>query len=327
MDRIPLSSNELPDQQGGQPGTLDGLEQKSEQNLGAQRKKRDLQEIVSRLQRNSQLQTQNAAPTPVQQDKNQLPLWPQAIRGVPNALLRNSLFTVNKVRETFPRRELLASNSDIEIRFMGVRFNQTDLDVWEMILHLARLQPVGCKVLFSAHSFLKALGRGTGATQHEQLKEEVARLRGGTVEMTWKNDKKTFVGGLLEKAYRDEATQQYIVTLDEKLLLLYDSGYSHINWEQRQALRSNLAKWLHGFYSSHASPYSYKIETLRELCGSGTKALWKFRQMLKFALEDLVTVGFIKDWEITRDGKLEITVYPSQSQVKHLKNKRAMHTR
>jgi len=327
VDRIPLPSNELPDHRGGKPATVEGLEQNGEENLGALRKKRDLQELVSRLQKSSQLQTHNAVPTPVQQDKKQLPFWPGSVRGVPNALLRNSLFTVNKVRETFPRRALLASNSDIEIRFLGFRFNQTDLDVWEMILHLARLQPVGCKVLFSAHSFLKALGRGTGATQHEQLKDEVARLRGGTVEITWKNEKKTFVGGLLEKAYRDEATQQYVVILDEKLLLLYDNGYSHINWEQRQALRSNLAKWLHGFYSSHASPYSYKVETLRELCGSGTKALWKFRQMLKFALEDLVAAGFIKDWEITRDGKLEITVFPSQSQVKHLKNKRATHAR
>ena len=60
---------------------------------------------------------------PVQQ-VSQLEIWPDAVRGVPNALLRSSLFTVNKVREHFPKRELLASNSDIEVRFMGVRFNQ-----------------------------------------------------------------------------------------------------------------------------------------------------------------------------------------------------------
>lgn len=327
MDRIPFSSNELTDHRGGQPGTLEGLEQKREQNLGGQRKKRDLQEMVSRLRKNSQLQTHNAVPTPVQQDKKQLPLWPEAVRGVPNALLRNSLFTVNKVREIFPKRELIASTTDIELRFMGVRFNQTDLDVWEMILHLARLQPLGHEVQFSAHSFLRALGRGVGTAQHDQLKEEITRLRGGTVEITWKNEKRTFIGSLVEKAYRDEATHEYIVRLDEKLLHLYDCGYSHINWEQRHAFRSNLAKWLHGFYSSHAKPYPYKVSTLWELSGSGTKELRKFRQLLKISLDELVAAGLIKDWRISSTDLLCATVIPSKSQVRHLNKKRATRKR
>ncbi len=256
-----------------------------------------------------------------QQVTAQLRLWPEDVRGVPNALLRSALFTISKNREVFKGRELLASTADIELRFMGTRFNQTDFDVWKMLLHLARLQPIGSKVQFSAYSLLKALGRGTGKTQREQLKDEIARLRSGTIEVTWSKDKKIFLGGLIDKAYRDEDTQRYVVVLDEKLLRLYDEGFTLIYWAQRQALKSNLAKWLHGFYASHAVAYSYKVETLRKLCGSDTKQLRRFRQMLKIALNELVVVGAIREWEITLDDLVQVMTTPSDSQAKHIKRK------
>lgn len=256
-----------------------------------------------------------ALPTP----QMSLELWPEAVRGVPNAVLRGSLFTVTKTREVFKKRELLAAVEGIEVRFMGIRFNQTDLDVWEMLLHLARMQPLGNKVEFTANSFLKALGRHTGDTQHEQLKEEISRLIGGVVEVTWTKEKKTFGGALVTSFYRDEETQRYVVVFDKKMLALYEGGYSHIDWEQRAALGSNnLAKWLHGFYATHAEPFPYKVETLKKLCGSTTKALWEFRRMLKKALDELVAVGAIKGWEISWDDLVRIENVPTLSQLNHL---------
>jgi len=156
------------------------------------------------------------------QENKQFTFWSVAAR----SLLRNSLFTVSEVREALPKRMLIASTADIDLRFMGVRFNQSDLDVWEMILHFARLQSLGHKVQFSAHSFLKALGRNIDTEQFEQLKEETARLLGGTIEITWKNEKKTFIGGLIEKIYRDDETQEYILILNEKFVHLFNSSHA-----------------------------------------------------------------------------------------------------
>lgn len=256
---------------------------------------------------------------PVTSPQISLDLWPEAVRGVPNAVLRGSLFTVSKTREVFKKRQLLAAVDGIEIRFMGIRLNQTDLDVWEMLLHLARLQPLGHRVEFTANSFLKALGRHTGDTQHEQLKEEISRLIGGVVEVTWTKERKTFAGALVTSYFRDEDTQRYVVVFDKKMLSLYEGGYSHINWEQRAALGSNnLAKWLHGFYATHAEPFPYKVETLKKLCGSTTKALWEFRRMLKKALDELVAVGAIKGWEISWDDLVRIENVPTLSQLNHL---------
>lgn len=245
-----------------------------------------------------------------------LELWPDAVRGVPNAVLRGSLFSVSKQRATAKKRELLAAVDGIEIRFKGERFNQVDLDLWEMLLHLARLQPLGDRVEFSSYSLLKELGRGTGGKDHEDLKEDVARLLGGVVEITWTDTNRTFIGHLVDKAFRDEKTQRYVVIFDTRMLGLYEGGYTYIDWERRKALKGNhLAKWLAGFYASHAQPYAYKVETLKNLCGSTVARLPDFRRMLKAALDELVEVGSIQSWEI-KDDLLHISKHKSTGPVK-----------
>ena len=265
----------------------------------------------------------NASRKPSENKPKQLSLelWPDAVRAVPNAVLRGSLFSVSKQRATAKKRELLAAVDGIEIRFKGERFNQVDLDLWEMLLHLARLQPLGNQVQFTAHSLLKELGRGTGGKDHDDLKEDIARLLGGVVEITWTESGKTFIGHLVEKAYRDETTQRYVVIFDEKMLSLYAGGYSYIDWERRKALKGNsLAKWLQGFYASHASPYPYKVETIKNLCGSTVGRLPDFRRLLRSALDELVDVGSIKSWKIT-DDLIHVVNVATKSQSRHL-NKR-----
>jgi hypothetical protein len=249
-----------------------------------------------------------------------LELWPDSVRGVPNAVLRGSLFTVSQRRSTFNKRELLAAAEGIEVRFKGQRFNQTDLDVWEILLHLARLQPLGDRVEFRAHALLKELGRSTSGRQHEELKESIARLTGGVIEITWTKEAKTFGGTLVSEFYRDEETQRYVVIFSKKMLELYEGGYSHIDWTQRKALgNNNLAKWLHGFYATHAAPFAYKVETIRNLCGSTTGELKRFRQTLKTALAEMVEMGALVSWEIDRNDLVTISKIPSLAQQRHLK--------
>ena len=227
-------------------------------------------------------------------------------------------------RRGWADRDLLASVDGIEIRFKGQRFNQTDLDLWEMLVHLARQQPLGNRVDFTAHALLKALGRGTGKSQHKQLHDEIVRLRAGTTEITWTEDKKTFIGGMISQAFRDDETGRYVVVLDPKMQTLYQTGYSQVDWGQRQALgNNNLSKWLHGFYSSHAQPYPYKVRTLKDLCGSNSKDLRDFRRMLKGSLADLVEVGLITSWEIDERDLVSVLKVPTLSQQKHLAKKAA----
>lgn len=254
-----------------------------------------------------------------------LALWPDAVRGVPNAVLRGALFGVSNDRKIHKTRDIIAAVDGIEVRFKGEAFNQTDLDTWEMLLHLARLQPLGTKVEFQARELLRALGRAGGKTQHEQLKNEIVRLIGGVVEITWTEEKKTFGGALVHNFFRDEETQRYVVEFNPKLLELYGGGYTMVDWESRQALgRNNLAKWLQGFYSTHAKPYPIKVGTLHKLCGSA-EVLKNFKIKLKAALDELVRVGSIKSWAIQTGDLVSVEVVASRSQLKHLAQSKVIH--
>jgi CHAD domain-containing protein len=255
----------------------------------------------------------------------QLNFWPDEVRGVPNAALRGALFSISKEREMAKKRQRLATVDGYQIMFKGERYNQRDLDLWEMLLHIGRQQPYGKHIEFIASDLLKALGRATGGGDYEELKEDISRLMSGVVEITFTDTQETFIGSLIHNAYRQETTQRYALVFDEKMRKLYDTGYTHVDWEQRTKLKGDsLAKWLHGFYATHASPLRYKVETIKELCGSTTGRLTDFRIALRKALDKLKDVGAITSWAIDPKSDL-VTVRrkASMSQKRHLENKQA----
>jgi hypothetical protein len=247
-----------------------------------------------------------------------LPMWPDAVRGVPNAFIRSALFGVSSTRKVHQKRTIVAAVDGYVVRFKGEAFNQTDLDLWKMLTHLARLQPLGTKVEFTAHSLLKELGRGTGGKDHADLAEQLMRLIGGVVEVTWTKERKAFAEALLSSYVRDDETGRYVVTFSEKMSTLFDSDYTLIDLEQRLALgKNNLAKFLLDLYASHAKPYPYKVETLRDLSGS-TAAVKTFKQSLKKALDALKAIGAIVNWSIDEHELVHVVRAPSDSQRKHL---------
>lgn len=248
--------------------------------------------------------------------------WSDSARGVPNVILRSALFGIAKDRVFYKNRTMIASSKDIEIRFKGESFNQTDLDVFERLLHLARLQPLGTSFEFSAREFLLGLDRGVGKAQYEQLKDEMARLIGGVVEITWIDAKKSYMGSLVRHVKRDDETKRYVVTFEEDLLKLFGEGFTLVDWEQRQALgKNNLAKWLQGHYASHAKPYPVKVATVHKFCGSTDKELYSFRQKIKAALDELVKVGGLKSWKILPGDLVSVEAVSSKSQLQHLSKK------
>ena len=250
----------------------------------------------------------------------QLPLWPEPKRGAPNAVLRGALFAAVHKNRRYMDRELLAAQSGITIRFTGKQLDQADLDVWEQALHLARTQALGTRCRFTEKGFLQALGRQSGKSGRDWLRSVFARLAGAVVELT--QDGRTYGGTLLE-FYRDEATGRTVLEINPKLAAFYGpTQWTQIDWEQRQQLRGKpLALWLHGFYASHAAPYPLTVEYLHKLSGSQTKQVWKFKQNLTQALEELAAVGAIQAFEI-RDELVHVRTVPSKSQRKHLAARR-----
>lgn len=209
---------------------------------------------------------------------------------VPNAFLRSALFgVIEKGGRIYERRVLKASVNGITVKFTGQQLDQADLDVWLGCLHHLKDSPVGTEVYFTMKGFLKFIGRNAGKSDKEWLRDSLSRLSSCLIEV---GDGTHFYSGhLINEFYRNEVECEYALTLNPKMLAFFsDELWTGVDFEKRKELkRKSTAKWLHGFYSTHKTPLPYKVETLKDLCGSKTE-LKGFRRILKASLADVSSV-------------------------------------
>ena len=224
------------------------------------------------------------------------------------------------------RKELIAAQDGITIRYTGEQLDQADLDVWEQVLHLARTQALGTQCRFTEKGFLKALGRSSQARAvDEWLRSAFApagRGYGGRDLMTvrWTYGGNAVGGFSPRRGHRPAPSWRSTLNWPSSI---GRSRWTQIDWEQRQRLRGKpLALWLHGFYASHAAPYPLTVAYLHKLSGSRTKQLRNFkRKSHPGAAGSRSGIGAIRSFEI-RDELVHVWTVPSKSQQKHLAARR-----
>ena len=237
----------------------------------------------------------------------QFPIFPTEARPVVNDLASSALFAAIQGKD----RQLLndvtiATTSDEQIIFSGEQFNQDDHDVFMQLVSVASSRPPGEYVTATAHSLLKALGRGMSGKEHKQLEAEIERLVKGTVKV--KSPRFTYIGHLIDDAVKDEKTGYWVFRLNETLLLLYNADcYTLIGWQDRLQLKGKeLARWLQLWIARYAAPYPVKVAWLWEQSGSKTKELREFRRLLQKALDHLQAAGYVKTWRIDEKDLVHI---------------------
>lgn len=260
----------------------------------------------------------NPTPTPQRTEVIRFfPGWIDEKRAGPDICLRSALFgVVRPGRRRWCKDELLAAVNGYTVRWSGERLDQGDLDIWLQLLHLLRDQPIGGRVEFSPRSVLRAMGRNTGKSAREWLIRGLNRLSGGAV--TLESNRFMVRGGLLVWGIDKETDRCFASPHRDIVPLFQRDTYTLLDFEQRLSVHSQLGRWLHEFYSTHAKPHAYKVETLRELCGSETVHLFHFRAELRQALQELVAAGLLVSWEIDAGDLVRVKKRPSASQARHL---------
>lgn len=236
----------------------------------------------------------------------QLPLWPEPHRGIPNSILRSALFgIVRRGRRSYLNKELIASWHGVVIRYTGMKLDQSDLDVWLLAVHLARHHALGSQIRFSAYAFLDGIGRSRGKQNREWLKTVFTRLTASAVEISVGN--RAYTGSLVHEFFHDGDTREYVLTVNPRLAMLFDDGYSLLAWQTRSALRSDLAKWIHCFVCSHTTGTAHRIglDRILELCGSESGNIREFRQRVREAMGELEALGEVKEWRLNKNVILE----------------------
>jgi hypothetical protein len=292
-----------------------------------------METITELLARISELQAKSKAREREESAKAsalvQLPLWPDPVRAVPNGFLRSALFgAIAKGRRRYVDGELIAALEGVEIRYTGQRLDQGDLDVWLTILHAARLQALGNKCRVTSYQLLKAIGKTDTGKNRSTLSKRIERLR--ATALTIRQGRYSYIGGLIDEAYKDDGTQEWVIVLNPKLSALFAAdSFTQIEWSIRRSLDGHhLAQWLHGFYASHAKPFPVKIETLHRLCGSESSEMWKFAQTLRHALHAVAEASAAHNqifrYEIQGDVVC-VEKTPSRSQRRHLAKAKRKH--
>jgi TrfA protein len=245
----------------------------------------------------------------------QLPLWPEVSPGAPNAVLRSALFPAIQSKDRrMLDNELIASIKGQEIRFTGKQLNQEDLEVWLEVLDIAKNHPLGNLCHSSAHGLLKALDRATGNHDHQQLDASLTRLVACGVKVII-GRRFEYTGGLLHDVFKDDATRQYRIQANPRLAAFFAQGWTRLDRPTRRKLRGKpMALWLQAHYATHKDPLPYSVELLRQLSGSRTKDLFKFRQNLREALTALQATGAIASWEIDSDDLVRVYKVPTITQ-------------
>jgi hypothetical protein len=266
----------------------------------------------------------------------QLPIWPEAVRGGPNAILRSALFAGihSKKRkqlgkQTRPDKSLetvpIASQDGITIKFAGTQFNQYDADVFFETLHRARRHPLETACEFQGAEFLKAIGRSTNNLSYEDLEQSLDRLRRGSVDLVWDANGRhfEFKGSLVAYYVRETTTKTYKVTFANQILTLFSpASWTQLEWDERLAIKGKpLSQWLHSYFSTHAAPFPVSVAFLHEKSGCPTTQLKHFKVELRNALEALtVTLGWVVTWN---RNLVSVERTPSASQKRHIGRKLA----
>lgn len=252
----------------------------------------------------------------------QFPLWPEPERAAPNAFLRSALFgVVKKGARRYCKQEKLAAWPDTELAFTGEQLDQYDEDVWMQLVHLHRIQGVEpgrpLQVNAKARGFMREFGRGKGGTSTAKaFYDSIVRMEACAISVKQKFEGRRleYIGSLVQKAVREEGTERWAVTLNPDLLPHFAPGcYTRMDWQTRLALKTDLARWLHGYVSSHQAtpkqPHRIGLERLRELSGSTTE-LKDFRRKLKKAMAELEASNTVFRWCITDGDALEFVRHP-----------------
>ncbi|MEI7429259.1 MAG: plasmid replication initiator TrfA [Betaproteobacteria bacterium] len=239
----------------------------------------------------------------------QLPLWPEAVRSLPNEIVRSALFSAKnrKQKREMLRQATIAVVGEGKITYTGDELRQDDETVWLQLIHHAREQKLGELIEFTPYSFCKAVHWPIKGQSYDRLREVLTRLQATALSVY---SKRLGEGVSLSMipffAWKDDATgdslPRWRVRVAPELVVLFGENlYTKLEWEQRLALPDGLATWLHGYFASHKVPYPIKIETIRRGAGLSDSTKSDLKKTITRALESLKNIGFLSAYKFVDD--------------------------
>lgn len=242
------------------------------------------------------------------------PFWPEQFRALPNEIFRSSLFNARnkqQARTNMKNHEIYVIGP-ARMTYTGEELRQDDETVWLQLIQLAKSQPPGEPIYFTANAFLKAIGWPTNTPSYVRLRECLTRMQATSLQVITERlgeDSGKAISMIPEFEWKNSATnkplRKYMVRIAPPLVKLFgrQGHFTRVEWAQRLDLPVGLASWLHGYLASHAKPHPIRLETIREGAGLTSERLAHVRDLVENALRELKRVKFLKSWALARPDK------------------------
>lgn len=237
---------------------------------------------------------------------SQLPFWNDELRCLPNEIVRSALFNACNRRQarTYLKQSPVTVIGDGRITYTGEELRQDDETVWLQLIHMAKETSLGQTIEFTPYRLCKAIGWTIDGGSYTRLRACLDRMQATSLSVSSKRLKEGVSLSMIPMfKWRDDGTGRalrlYQVQIPPQLVNLFgDVHYTHLEWRQRLALPVGIATWLHGYFASHRQPYPIKIDTIKSGAGLTTERAAKVHELIKKALNEMESVGFLASWEI-----------------------------
>lgn len=266
-------------------------------------------------------------------ETGQLMLWQEYERAIPNTLARCSLFSVRNRSE---KRTSFLASSKLEIpigdkgklSYNGEELRQDEETVWLQLVHISK-QAKSNTFSIVPYTFLKSINWDTNGKSYTRLTQCLSRLASANIEVynastKWtQNTRLLALYGFNEAIDKDVQIKLYDDE-DDLMFLFSQNMYSKINWEMRLKLPVGIATWLHSFYATHREPFELSVEYLAAHAGlklsdsqdsklsplekqrARKRRIYEAKRNIEKALQNLVSVGFLKAFQITENFKVVV---------------------
>lgn len=242
--------------------------------------------------------------------------FPNECAIVPSIMVRGGLFgPMPRSGRRWLNKETVASWGDVELTYTGITLIQSDFDVLLCFTRLLRdAQKHGKteristesgttvfhRLTYSEYGLLKELKRSSNNKTYEWLQSTICRLKG---QLTFSTPDQNLSFPILGESTRNTNGASSIDINENFIRSLGLDNFSLINMDERLALKSDTAKWLHGFIASHKGGSTISVERLMKESKSKAKRPRDFiRKRLIPALEELLAISVIQ--EFTQTGHL-----------------------
>lgn len=218
---------------------------------------------------------------------------------IPNALIRSSLFGVNRSSSGQIIKKKIPSLSNYDITYIGEELGQSDCQIFYFLMRAYRSgkKRTDGFVEIKQSDILESLGVSKGGSAYDWLWTHLERLKRAEISVV--SDRYKYLGNLVSEVEKNDANGTIAFVMNNKLASV-NGDYTAIDLQRKVSIKSLIGKWAHDFYSSHAFTIPMKLDTIKSLTGSKLEKA-KFKSQLKIAMEEIKNAGVVNSYRFDGD--------------------------